>query len=47
MDIETVRDGGLDLVEELAELCGTVTGIAFADDLARRNDVAASSARTA
>lgn len=34
MDIETARDGSLDLVEELAELCGTVTGIAFADDLA-------------
>src|SRR5262245_6014179 len=37
MDVETVRDRGLDLVEELAELCGTMTGIAFADDLARRN----------
>ena len=37
MDIETARDGGLDLVEELAELCGAVTGIAFADDLARRD----------
>ena len=37
MDIETARDGGLDLVEELAELCGPVTGIALADDLARRN----------
>src|SRR5581483_12312856 len=37
MDIETARDGGLDLVEELAELGGTVAGKAFADDLARRN----------
>src|SRR6516225_10887371 len=37
MDIKAARDSGLDFVEELAELCGTVTGIACADDLARRN----------
>ena len=37
MDLETAWDGGLNLVEELAELGGAVAGIAFADDLARRN----------
>jgi Enoyl-CoA hydratase/isomerase len=37
MDIETARDGSLDLVEELAELGGAVAGKAFADDLARRD----------
>ena len=36
MDLETAWDGGLNLVEELAELGGAVAGIAFADDLARR-----------
>ncbi|MCP1838491.1 hypothetical protein ACVIHI_000144 [Bradyrhizobium sp. USDA 4524] len=34
MDIETVRDGSLDLVEELAKFGGAVAGKAFADDLA-------------
>ena len=37
MDIEIARDGGLDLVEELAKLGGAVAGEAFADHLARRN----------
>jgi hypothetical protein len=35
-DVETAWDGGLNLVEELAELSGAVAGIAFADDLACR-----------
>jgi hypothetical protein len=30
MDIETARDGSLNLVEELAELGGAMAGIAFA-----------------
>ncbi len=37
MDIETAWDGGLNLIEELAELGGAVAGITFADDLACRN----------
>src|SRR5882757_7113594 len=37
VDIETSRDGSLDLVEEFAELDGAVAGIAFADDLAARD----------
>src|SRR6185437_2936267 len=37
MDVKTAWDGGLNLVEELAELSGAVARIAFADDLARRS----------
>ena len=37
MDIEVAGDSGLDLVEKLAELSGTMTAVTFADDLARRN----------
>lgn len=36
MHIETARSV-LDLVDKRAELCGTLTGTAFANDLARRN----------
>src|SRR5260221_8775410 len=32
MEVEIARDGGLDPVEELTELRGTMAGVAFADD---------------
>lgn len=32
MDVELARHGGLDLVQELAELGGTVPSVALADD---------------
>jgi hypothetical protein len=34
VDVEIVGDIGLDLIEELAELGGAMTAIAFADDAA-------------
>lgn len=37
MDVEFARYGGLDLVEELAELGGSVASVAFADDPSCRN----------
>lgn len=37
MDIESARNGSLDLVEELAELGGTVPPVALADDPSGRN----------
>lgn len=37
MDIEFARYGGLDLVEELAELGSTVAPVALADDPSGRN----------
>ncbi|MGY4624477.1 hypothetical protein ACVWY3_002233 [Bradyrhizobium sp. USDA 4486] len=37
MDVEFARYGGLDLVEELAELGGSVASVAFADDPSGRN----------
>ena len=37
MDVEFAWHGGLDLVEELAELGGSVASIALADDPSGRN----------
>ena len=37
MDVETAWDGGLNLVEELAELGSTVASLALADDPSGRN----------
>lgn len=37
MDVEVARHGGLDLVEVLAGLDGTVAPIAFTDDPSGRN----------
>jgi len=37
MDVEFARHGGLDLVEELAELGSTVASVALADDPSGRN----------
>jgi len=37
MDVKFARHGGLDLVEELAELGGTAASIALADDPSGRN----------
>src|SRR5258708_35911750 len=32
MNVQIVRDGGFDLIEKLAELCGAMASIALADD---------------
>lgn len=37
MDIEVARNGGLDLVDELAELGGAMASVAFTDDLPGRD----------
>ncbi len=37
MDVELARHSGLDLVQELAELCGTVPSVALANNPSGRN----------